>query len=385
MLFPGDFFPRGPRGLLQAGGRLFFAQIVPVRGRDEAFGALGGRFSLPLPLHLRRAGFQLRTVPVCLLQIGKQAVLLLSGGNPARQRRRLRARGPAAGGNVPGLFFVRRAGLRQALRKRPGRADVLLLRKLLESGFREGGPVRRSGGGILKNGAGVLFQRGLQLLLARLQGVLYPAVNAGVEDAAENFGPFGAVGEQQLEELALGDHGGLPELLAVDAEQAGDFCGHRARARADRAVRAGQRGVGALRRHPAFLFRAAVARVPPDRVEPARMGEGQLHKGLGVRRGEIAAQGLRRAGGAAGLAVKGEGNRVENRGLARPGVAANQKKAGAAELFQRHLRAAGIGAERAHHKVQRLHASSSSLSAASTAFSSSARSGSGSSRPCCFR
>src|SRR5699024_2410900 len=107
----------------------------------------------------------------------------------------------------------------------------------------------------------------------------------------------------------------------------------------------------------------------------APVAESQFHKRFGLGRGKVAAQHGGLAVFAGGLAVQGEGDRVEQRGLARAGIAADQKQAAAAEAGKVQFGAARIGAEGRQGQIERFHPLAASSRSALTARASSTVSG----------
>ena len=229
---------------------------------------------------------------------------------------------------------------------------------------RVGGPV--AGGGALVGAA--------------LGGLAQTLAVAGVKNLAQNGGPVGAGSVEQPGKIVLRQHGDLGKLLCVDAQQRGHGGGHGGHA-GHRFLRLPEQlGFGGHTDHPRAAFGGALLVGPAAHgVHPAPVGKFQLHPGLGVRRGKIAAQHGGFAVHAGGLAVQRVGDGVKQGGLARAGVAADQKQTAAAEGAQVQRNGPGVGAKRAQRQTQRLHGASSSRMARTAS-----RSASVSGRSFCF-
>ena len=370
-------------GAAQAAGGGLFAQIRLLRRENEILRALRAPQLLPRLLHFFRPVFQFSGARPCLFQLLKRPVPLFRLRNPRSQ----------IGGEVlcllfpdvrlRRLLFIRRNGRGHLFQQSARKVHVVLPGKPFERLVGQNDSVRARGRGVLQDGTRVFLHLRAEILRTLLQAVLHTAVQPRIEHAAENLGAFGTSGEQQFQEFPLRNHRGLAELAAVDPHQLFHLPRHGGGARTDRAVRPDQFGFGVFRRHAAAPFRALVTRVPLDPVTLAPVGKGQLHKRFLRRISKIAPQRFRRARGAARFSVQRKRDGVENRRLARARVAADEEQPFRAELFERHLRALGIRAERIHHKQDRLHSSASS--AARTALSSSGLSSSGNSCSFWFR
>ena len=366
-----------------------FGQLGVARGQRVELRKLGGDF-----LQLGAAG--LGFVPggaagggFCL-----QAGGLGLGGAAALQQLRAGAGGFGRGGGLLDGGVQRlqlrgqRRGLRFALfeqlrgqRGRGGR-PVGVLRGL--QGAQRGGGVRfallRAGRGQLQPpqfqqhaGVGVLGGAGGRGgALAR--GVAQAAVRPGVKHLPQDGRAVGAGGVEQAGKVVLRDQRDLRELFGVDAQQRRDGGGHGLRA-ADRLLRfAHKRRAGRGQRGGVGLFaaaaRAQLLRRALDRIHAPAVGKGQRNKGLVAHVGKVAAQHGGQAVGAGRLAVQRKGDRVKQRGLARAGVAADQKQPAFAKGGQVQFGARGIGAERAQRQVQRFHSPTSFCSACSAVCSS---------------
>ena len=195
-----------------------------------------------------------------------------------------------------------------------------------------------------------------------LQFLLEGLVNPGMEEFAENSLTLFGVGKQELQEIPLGNHGNLRKLVPVDTQDVPDlsiyirlFCDYPA-------VRKPQFGFRTLTGKPApALCRALVLRVPADGVGFPRIGELQFHEGRRFRAGIFGTKHARTAHAAAGLAVQGKGNGVEDGGLPCPGIPGDQVQAAPAEGFKVDFGPARIGAERGDCQLQRSHASTSRM------------------------
>ena len=112
--------------------------------------------------------------------------------------------------------------------------------------------------------------------------------------------------------------------------------------------------------------RALVFGIPADGVLLAAVGEGQLHIGGIGGLDVFGAEHVGLSAVAAGLAIEGEGDGVENGGLACAGVAGDQVQAPGAESFKIQLLDPGVGAEAGHGQFQRSHALSSQMDSMSS-------------------
>ena len=108
-----------------------------------------------------------------------------------------------------------------------------------------------------------------------------------MEDAPENLLPVLGIRQQQLQEIALGDHGYLGKLLPVQAQNLPDGGVHLLRLGEDVAVGEGQTGIGGLFGHTlAPILGAHVFGIAPDGVLLPGIAEAKPdkggHLGLGV-------------------------------------------------------------------------------------------------------
>ena len=202
----------------------------------------------------------------------------------------------------------------------------------------------------------------LQRLAAAGQLLHDVPVHAGPEQAAEDLPLVVGFGPEQLHEFALGDHGHLPELIHGQAHDL-----HQLRVGLFLVLgvlRAIWHDQGHRLLHVdqprAALGRAHVLRRAAHRVQTGLVallfGEAQLHIGLQAGGGELALQlraDLLRAGGA-GLAVQRERDGVEQRALARAGVAGDQEQT-LGGRFKVHDGPVGIAAEGLQRQLDRLH------------------------------
>ena len=190
--------------------------------------------------------------------------------------------------------------------------------------------------------AGALAGGGLlaQTLLKR--GV-YPRA----EYLAEYVPPLPRIGQQQLLKLALGQHRDLRKLRPVHADDVPHGGVDLVAAGQDAAVRQSQLRGGAFGRQAvAARLRALVLGVPADAVCPPAALEYKRRLGRRARLGVLRPQHRRVAAHAARLAVEGVGDRVEDRRLARAGVAGDEVQPARAEAVEGQGHAPGVGAER---------------------------------------
>ncbi len=209
---------------------------------------------------------------------------------------------------------------------------------------------------------------------AKIGGVLTAPLLEGQEpvrpeDLAEDLLPGGGPGRQQAAELPLGQHGDLGELLPVhtqdllhgfgDLPEAGD--GPDAVPRELRAGCHGDLPAGAPLPVP------LVGGIAPDGVLPVPVGEGEDHLRGG---GAVRVLGAEHGGIAhlpAGPSEEGEGDGVENGGLARAGVSGDEVEPSGAQQRQVQLRGPRVGAESGQGQLQRSHRSSSRMASKSSA------------------
>ena len=211
---------------------------------------------------------------------------------------------------------------------------------------------------------------GLALLLQppglALEPVLEHHVVPRPEQLAEDLLPRPGVRQQELEEVALGDHGDLGELVAVQPDQRDDGAVHLPALRDHTAVRQVQ-----LRLRPlgggaaAALGGADVLRAAADGVGLAPVGEDECNVGRRLRPGVLGAEHGRIARRAAGRAVERVGDRVEEGGLPCPGVARDQVQPLPPEPFQLQHGLTGVRPEGGQRQSQRSHGSPSQISSIS--------------------
>ena len=257
-----------------------------------------------------------------------------------------------------------------------GRKGVARVLHLLQVGGLLGPGGRLQAGhmqqdGVLAPAAGVLGLAGV------LHGGLAQAlVVGGVKDLPQNGGAVGRRRVEQPREIVLRQHRHLRELFGVDAQQLGH--GRRdGRRTGDGFVRFLDK-LGARRAFDgaaAALGGAQLFGPAAHGVAAPAVAEGQLDAGLGVGGGKVAAQHGGLAVFAGGLAVQRKGDGVKQRGLARAGVAADQKQTAAAKLRKVQLGTAGVGAKSGQGQAQGFHALAASSRRALTARVSSAVSG----------
>ena len=234
-------------------------------------------------------------------------------------------------------------------------------------GALDGGPVPAD---VLRQGVALP----LQLPRGLLQPVLNGLVQPGAKKLPENGPPVIRPRLQQLPELPLGDHGHLDKLLEGQAQQLlhrfggpvlfgrAPLSGQHTPVRAVE-LRALLLGGGSASPHLGPI----VPGVPTNPVVLAPAAEGQLHKGRRLRQGVLAAQQLRPHVFPAGLAKEGEGDGVEDGGLARPGVAADHIQPLPAQLVQVQLHLPRVGAEGGDGQFCGSHARSSCICSTSSA------------------
>ena len=200
-------------------------------------------------------------------------------------------------------------------------------------------------GAAIPEGAGLPFQILLQAL-----------IEVGFEDFPENPLPVLGGGQQQLEEIPLGNHGNLQKLVPVDAHDVPDGGVHLPGLAQHGAVRHGQLRLRFL--HGEALspgLGALIFRASPHQIGLVPVGKFQLHKGGCLRFRVLGAEHPCVPVVAAGLAVEGEGDGVKNRGLPRTGVAGDEVQAPLPQLVQRQRGAPGVGAEGGNRQANGSH------------------------------
>ena len=182
-----------------------------------------------------------------------------------------------------------------------------------------------------------------------LQSVLKDAVGAGMEQLAEDRLPVLRVGQQQLQKVALGDHGDLGKLVPVQTQQGLQLPRHILRFGHGSAVRELQLRIGRLfRESSAASGGPLILRVSAHGIALPGMREDQFHLRGCFGGSVLRAQHGHVAGAAAGLAVKREGDRVKEARLSRAGIARNEVQAALAQFFKIHDGFTGIGPERGY-------------------------------------
>ena len=189
-----------------------------------------------------------------------------------------------------------------------------------------------------------------------LQLFLKDPIGAGMEKVAENRLAVFRVGQEQLQKVALGDHGDLGKLVSVQTEQGLYLLGDILRPGHGPAVREQERRIRRLLRKPAAApGRPFVFRVSAHGIALAGMREDQLDPGGRLGGGILRAQHGRLAAASAGLTVEGKGDGVKKARLPGAGVAGDQVQAALAEAFEIHGGLARIRAEGGQGQFQRSH------------------------------
>ena len=160
-------------------------------------------------------------------------------------------------------------------------------------------------------------------------------------------------GVQELRELALGQQHDLVELLGRHAHEVLDLVIGLARAGGDgsprAAVRLLEQDLGLLGGGPAAPpLRALLLGLAGDAYPAAAHGRLELDLGRRAGRRVIRAQPPGLAPLAGDPAVQGEPDRVQQRGLARAGLAVQQEQARAGQVVEAHLDGAAERTERGH-------------------------------------
>ena len=209
------------------------------------------------------------------------------------------------------------------------------------------------------------------------QPILEPLKPLRAEELLENGLLLIPVRQQQPLEIALGQHGDAGKLVLVHAQDLDDLVVDLLRAGDDIAVGHGQRGLHrGLGLAPGIG--PPVAGDPPDGIPLAPVQKFQLHEGLRLIPGILGAEELAVvlvaadvALLAAGAAVEGKADGVEEHGLARAGVTGDEIQAPVPQLFQVQNRLPGVGAKGGYGQFQWSHASSSQIAPMSRARNSS--------------
>ena len=204
---------------------------------------------------------------------------------------------------------------------------------------------------LVVQGAGLPFQAFLQAL-----------EQVGFEYLSENLLPVLGRSQQQLEEIPLGNHGDLQKLVPVNAQNVPDGGVHLPGPGDGGALRENQGGLRSLRSGArAVELGPLVFRHPAHLVALAPAGKFQLHKGGGFRGGIFGAEHAGASVVAAGLAVEGEGDGIEQGGFSRPGVPGDQIQAVLSQAVHIQHRFSGIGAEGGEGEFQWSHGQASSI------------------------
>ena len=205
------------------------------------------------------------------------------------------------------------------------------------------------------------------------QLVLEPLEPLRAEELLEDGLFLVAVRQQQPLEIPLGQHGDAGKLVLVHAQDLHDLVIDLLGAGDDLAVRHGQ---GCLDRGLGLALGAGppVARHPADGVALSPAAEFQLHEGLRLGLGILGAEELAVVLAAAdvsllaaGAAVEGEADGIEEHGLTGTRVAGDQVKAPVPQGLEVQHRLPGVGTEGGNGQFQWSHASSSQIDSMSFA------------------
>ena len=212
---------------------------------------------------------------------------------------------------------------------------------------------------------------GLLTFLALLKGqsldsVLEHHIIPGLEYFPENFLPAFGVGQKELEEIPLGDHGDLRKLVSVQTDNLGNGGRDFPWTGDDAPIGQMQLPFRLLGGHPfAALGRALVFRIAAQSVLLASISKFQLHKGgslraciLGAEHGSIPVL-------PTGLPVQCVGNGIKQGGFPGPCVSGDQVEPFFSQLFQLYHRFPCIGSKGRHGQFQWSHGSSSQISSIS--------------------
>ena len=211
-----------------------------------------------------------------------------------------------------------------------------------------------------KGNAGV--QR-LALLVAIAVHVLqleaHGLIKAGVEQLLEQLLAFLRGSVQDLQEITLGDHDGLGELILREPQQIVNLGVHFLQTivvvsgfKADQ-FRVGDLRGGAI----AGLLGAEIFRVAADRPGFAPVGKGEFHPGFIpggciIRPERLALAALLAAGS---LSIQGKADRIKDGGFARAGIACDQKQTVFPQAREVNLRHTGIRSKGGHGELNGLH------------------------------
>ena len=200
-----------------------------------------------------------------------------------------------------------------------------------------------------------------------LQALLQALEPVGFEYFPKNQLPVLGGSQQQLEKISLGDHGDLHELVPVQSQNIPDGGVHLpglgdgvALGQDQAGLRPLGGGAGAVKLGP------LVFRHPPDGIALLPAEKFQLHKGGRLRGGVLGAEHTRAAVVAAGLAIEGEGDGIEQGGFSRAGVAGDEVESILPQAVQVQHGPAGIGAEGGNGEFCGSHDQTSSVRAISS-------------------
>ena len=196
-----------------------------------------------------------------------------------------------------------------------------------------------------------------RLALERLLQIL---IQLGLKNVPEDLLPVLRGREQQAQEIALRDHRDLHELLAVYSHDLMDRAVDVVQLCHDAAVGIAKFGFCDLRDRPLppqfgpFISRAALYGIGLSRIGKLQLHlrGGAVFRVFGAEHGCVAVL-------AAGLAVQRERDRVEDRRLARAGIAGDEIQAAVAEIADVQYRLFRVRSERGHRQFQRSHLLSS--------------------------
>ena len=204
---------------------------------------------------------------------------------------------------------------------------------------------------MLGEAVGVVPQRKLQVAIA-----------VGGENLPEDGHAFLGGSKQQLEEITLGDHSHLGELLPADAKNVPHGSIHIALFGDDAAIGQGQLRFGALLGGAAATQgRAGIFGIAANGVLFVPGLKNQFHISGRIRCGVFAAEHIRLPGVTAGRAIQGKGDGIEDGGFARAGIAADEIETLVAQLGKLQHGFASIGAEGGHGELQWSHGVTSQM------------------------
>ena len=312
---------------------------------------------------LRPCGFlrrciQRRAALFRLLGASQGALYLL-------QLRLRRLRLPLQGSQGRGVPVQQTLRQLQRLRQRQ-RAVPRPLQRLLS------GAVRRppEGGEILLYPRRGLLPPVIQLGGAIPQPVLKDPVAARAEQLPKDVLPFPGVRQQQPQKISLGQHGNLGKLLPVYPQNAAHRVVHIPHPGEHPAVGKRQLRLGLFGGHTAAATGPLIFRAAAELIGLSAVGKGQRNLRGRLREGVFGAQHSRLPAAAAGLAVKGIGNCIKQRGLSRAGVPGDQIKSPLPQCGKIHRGPARVGAKGGQLQAQWSHSPSSQICRISAAASS---------------